>query len=672
MRPIMLNKNITIKSVAELQKMQFRIPCYQRGYRWKKQQVEELLDDILHFMESEMSKSSPDNSYYCLQPLVVKQYITNDYIPKIQDIVSQSAANGIEIQRKLEQLYEENCYWEVIDGQQRLTTLFLILKILIHKYSCEYNLYSITYETRNNSKSFIESISQESKDKSNSNIDYYYIFNAYQTISEWIENKVNEKSIDISQFYTTVYKELQFIWYETDEDNPIEVFTRLNIGKISLTNAELIKAALLAHSNFADMTDDSLIHLKQQQIATKWDEMEYALQNDELWLFLNDNKYKETIRIDFLFQIIRENNILGLNETEINNVGNDQYSVYRYFAQKIKSEAEDRPFIAKCIDSIWSEVTFLFDTLIEWFHDKTLYHYMGFLFWTLENDKKAYSERRKKLNEWYIEWRNTDKKSFLDKIKNEIKHYINCSSEQLNSLDFNNDKNRIRGILLLHNIQTILMQQEIQEDKYKQTVFYKFPFHLFKKESWNVEHIDSATQNDLDDSKDRKAWLQTALAAIKQIAPKEAEVFLDKREQYLQYHKDDSNKQEKFSELYKYVQKLFSTDNALSATEEDNERMHIWNLALLDESTNKSYQNSIFSVKRAFIILKEQGKHCYIDSNGEIATDERRTMAFVPICTKQAFMKYYTPNANALLIWTKDDANHYLNNIKILLKDFLK
>src|SRR6185436_9981728 len=62
----------------------FYVPAYQRGYRWGKDEVRKLLDDIWE---------SRDKSYY-LQPVVVKKY------------------DGDE--------------WELVDGQQRLTTLFLI------------------------------------------------------------------------------------------------------------------------------------------------------------------------------------------------------------------------------------------------------------------------------------------------------------------------------------------------------------------------------------------------------------------------------------------------------------------------------------------------------------------------------------------------------------------
>lgn len=87
---------LKIKTVNELRKdMNFYIPSYQRGYRWDEQQVCNLLNDIYEFMQSGSS------DFYCLQPIVVRE----------------SEHEGLE---------NQVCY-EVIDGQQRLTTIKIIL-----------------------------------------------------------------------------------------------------------------------------------------------------------------------------------------------------------------------------------------------------------------------------------------------------------------------------------------------------------------------------------------------------------------------------------------------------------------------------------------------------------------------------------------------------------------
>ena len=102
-----------------------------------------------------------------------------------------------------------------------------------------------------------------------------------------------------------------------------------------------------------------------------------------------------------------------------------------------------------------------------------------------------------------------DKEGFLAAIKRNIRDkIIDCEQVNLNKLHFEDvyQKSKIRKILLLHNVQTIITQQEVQTDKYKLASFHKFPFHLFKKETWNVEHIDSATTNELKVTRDQKPW----------------------------------------------------------------------------------------------------------------------------------------------------------------------
>ena len=45
--------NISLKSIKELKDINFYIPSYQRGYRWKSKQVHQLIDDIEMFTPTE-------------------------------------------------------------------------------------------------------------------------------------------------------------------------------------------------------------------------------------------------------------------------------------------------------------------------------------------------------------------------------------------------------------------------------------------------------------------------------------------------------------------------------------------------------------------------------------------------------------------------------------------
>ena len=92
-----MENNLTLKTVNELCLSKFYIPSYQRGYRWNKYEVLDLLNDIAEF-QPRLVGDTDEKTWYCLQPVVVK---------------------------------DNNGVFEVIDGQQRLTTIYLLLHILI-------------------------------------------------------------------------------------------------------------------------------------------------------------------------------------------------------------------------------------------------------------------------------------------------------------------------------------------------------------------------------------------------------------------------------------------------------------------------------------------------------------------------------------------------------------
>lgn len=101
----------------------FTIPSYQRGYRWGEREVEQLLNDVFCHANEKLE------SYY-LQPIVVKE--------------------------KTNKENQETSY-EVIDGQQRLTTIYLLYKYF-NKADDLCNLppkYTISYDAREQSGEFL-------------------------------------------------------------------------------------------------------------------------------------------------------------------------------------------------------------------------------------------------------------------------------------------------------------------------------------------------------------------------------------------------------------------------------------------------------------------------------------------------------------------------------------
>lgn len=711
----MADNQIELKSVGELLGMKFLIPSYQRGYRWTEQQVKDLLNDIEEFRNKFNNKNNDNEAntfsedYYCLQPLVVKETVNVD---KFKEQLFSKIENQ-ELLNNTRKAISDNTKWEVIDGQQRLTTMYILLSYLNNVLNNDDNnnrdLYDISYQTRVPFKGFYGEITKDTQvytdkddeefkqekfkqyvinkfekivknNKGYDNIDFFHILQTLETIKKWLDDNEIEKE----DYKLTILNRVKFIWYESVDEDPIRVFTRLNIGKIKLTNAELIKALFLNRSNF-NAEGDKHLKLRQQEIASEWDNIEYTLQNDEFWLFLHAPNYDKPTRIDFIFDLICEQDSLKIfrktdNEDEIDKkamdktIGTDEYRIFRYFYEYFKSVKAENSNKKTKIEICWEEVKKYFQTFLEWFNDLELYHYVGYLIEQEEEKEKNKKNDEKKLNlikNLFTDWDlYKTKEKFVSKLKVYIKERIK-DSKDLNKqyeIDGGPKKTTCRPLLLLHNIQTIINQNKDFTSKkgYKLPVFYKFPFHLFKKEKWNVEHIDSNTENTLEDETDKLNWLKSSWFFINE------EVI---KNEILDFVNKNSNE---FSELHEKIIKRFEISDPLN----NNEKNQIGNFTLLDEHTNKSYQNSIFPMKKIILLGKDQGITYTIkddiDDNDKIIgfklSPEIKQLggntAFVPPVTKMCFLKAYNPLSNNPYSWDKKDAEAYRQNILETLKDF--
>ena len=555
--------NLTEKAIGELLEFNFFIPSYQRGFRWTERQVEDLLNDVWDFITKTEKKY---NEWYCLQPVVVKKI---------------------------------NNHYEVLDGQQRLTTIFLILKHLEPFIESERKSFEIEYETRNtenyNSKLFLQSIDKNSETKYLENIDYFHIFQAYKKIKEWFQTKANQGYNSISsKFITPFLESTKVIWYEVDSGkDAIEIFTRINMGKIPLTNAELIKALFLNSSNFPN-SDTEKIRLRQLEIASEWDRIEYSLQNDELWYFINNSENKLPTRIEYIFDIMK--NIEGIQN------GNDQYSTFRFFSDKFKTNTKDE------IDNNWKEIKRTFQTIEEWFLDRELYHKVGFLITAGEKITELLNEAQKK--------QKNDFKKFLD---SKISEKVKC--DNLEELEYGKDNLRIKNILLLHNILTMLSNENETS---------RFPFDRFKKEKkekWDIEHIHAIATEVKVNQDAQKEWLENNFSKCEHYNDDKLNSEID---EIVKNNKTVSD--EDFQKIIEYV-----------LGEEDNS---IRNLCLLDMGTNRSYKNDSFKNKRNKIIKNE------------------KEGTFIPVCTRNVFMKYYSSELKDLELWNENDRVEYIKDIE--------
>ena len=592
----MSESSICLKSVNQLlidedgQPMRFWIPAYQRGYRWTPLQVTQLLDDVWEFVQN--SEGGSGEAFYCLQPIVVKQRKEGDY--------------------------------EVVDGQQRLTTIYILLTCL--KEMVEMlgkKRFLIRFETRGEANEpFLENIDL---DRAEENVDFYYICEAYRAIESWFADRDAMHKLKLLQHFLNddeAGRNVKVIWFRIgDSENPIDAFTRLNVGKIPLTNDELIRALFLKSSSVNDRDAEAT----QLRIAYEWDQLEKALQADEFWFFLNDQQGQQQNRIAFLFKLVAR------SEGMLNGLERDAYGVFYAYSKKLKEDGFSP-------EEEWLRVKQAFMMLEEWFEDRTLFHVVGYLI----HQGVAVEELRKLSVQ-------TTKKHFEKKLRACVfNHAIGGGSldqldtdtlqervkDRLENLEYGTNSNEIRSILLLFNLATLL------EDPRSNI---RFQFDSFKKGEWDIEHVRSVAVRRPIRHHERLNWLDHCLGYLK-TQDKEQDL-CDEIQAFMALAQNEAD-DELFAKLYK---------KALSAFKEsDDEDVDdgISNLTLLDSSTNRSYKNAVFAVKRQRLLE--------LDRSG----------IFVPLCTRNVFLKCYSERADNVMFWSEQDRVDYINTMIETLVNF--
>ncbi len=287
------DQKISLKSIKDFESLdvQFYIPNYQRGYRWKSKQVNQLIDDIEAFTPTE------NNPFYFLQALAVAKDEVNNRV-------------------------------NVVDGQQRLTTLKLIL-------GDSNNSIHISYARE--------------ADKA---LDRYFKDNALSII----ENKLGMSSSSRRlMFCDKLRKCCRFLYYEVSQDKELSTFDELNSGKIPVKDSELVKCVMLTLSD-----DESSIYTNAR--AKEWDEMERMLNNNDFFSFITPkNAWRENDRMTILLRYA------GIKPTD----SEVEEEVFPFLSQvqellKVKSRK-----------TIWKSICAAYYRLLEWFNDPLMYHALG-------------------------------------------------------------------------------------------------------------------------------------------------------------------------------------------------------------------------------------------------------------------------------------------------------
>lgn len=657
---------------------QFRIPSYQRGYRWERKQIEQLLNDLAEFASSKENAEHLDDEnhywnqqnpnsprketnnlynvgYYCLQPLAVTH-------------------NG--------------AGYDVIDGQQRLTTIYLILCYLSTQPSttmlpyCQNQnlisaLYSIEYETREGDFFNNRRFSNNSL-KSLENIDFYYLTKGYDAIKEWFGNH-NNSILNISELLlprrfnlsdnklNAGLHDVRFIWYETPAQTSIKTFNNLNYGRIGLTASELVKALLFECDRYEYAKRDI-----EKSIAfarsTKWSAMEESLQDPFFWGMLSPKQEEKDLHLELILSFVAsdiDKKQKYSDEEGWNNTDEDW--VFNIFCKAVSdnnlSDAKGNSLtnINERVEYLWNYIQKVYTVFHNWYEDRSLYHLIGlYIFLATHYSAK---KQRDLINELYSLYSSSLKASFeaalIKKIGDTIRitAYIEDSKidnngntvtykrrKELDELKYGEDDNSIRKILLLFNVEMTL--QNTQDKP-------RFPFHLASESGFDLKSLEHIHPQNLDDDaisyKDFKDWFDDRfkILRVEYDLNDLANYTLNNAIQNLRrnlvneatFQTNKSNCLTDLAEIDKKFDELAGMDPKYMHT--------LYNLALVDSPTNAALSNNLIDAKRQILIDRT--------NKGE---------TYVPLGTWHAFNKYFSKTVNNLKFWTKDDRNAYFDEIK--------
>lgn len=492
----------------------FFIPAYQRGYRWGVEEVTRLLDDI--------AESRHQLSYY-LQPIVVKPL-----------------ADG---------------QWELVDGQQRLTTLFLILQDIRRSLPSARVRFELEYETRGGSQEYLK---EPDEAGSRRNIDFFHIHKAASTIRLWFEALGPLETQAAIDFYTDLSRRVKVIWYEAPAAmDSTELFTRLNVGRIPLTDPELVKALLLTRAKGTAGEPN-----RSQEIAAQWDSVERDLRTPEVWAFVTGTSNSNANHIGLLL------------DTLAGAPTNHEPAPFETFdSLRAEIDADYKIF--------WNKVVDLHSLILGWFEDRNLFHKVGYLVAT-----------RTPFGELVAAAEGKTKSSFETSLDDMIKEKLDLTDTALSGLSYESAAGREKATqaLLLMNVETIRKMQHSSER-------YSFRAHAAGK--WSLEHIHAQNAQALNTSEQWTSWLRIHRDALVGLPIDE-----DSRRDIIRRIDDaiPTISRHTFPDLQRDVNAIFSSGD--EGAEGD---VHVIdNLALLDCPDNSALSNAAFEVKRLEILRRDR------------------------------------------------------------------
>lgn len=678
---------LEIKHVADLMGKNFRIPSFQRGYRWERKQIEQLLDDLVDFAQSIKNakkldynnliwnRNNPNASnrpidnessigYYCLQPLAVTK--------------------------------QDDGVYDVIDGQQRLTTIYLILCYLsLTREGLPFNpnqnitdaLYSLEYETRD-SVFFKNKQFAANKSTALDNIDFYFMTHGYNVIKGWFDEHSTIQTTILKLLLPDDYDpnddeanallhDVRFIWYETPIITSIKTFNDLNYGKIGLTASELVKALLFECDRYEYAKRDIEKGVAFAR-STKWSAMEESLQDSFFWGMLSPQEEEKDLHLELILSFVASNIDQKYKYSEREGWKNtDDDWMFNIFSKTVADQTlcdekgNPLPYVTQRVEYLWNCIQKVYTVFRNWFDDRKLYHHIGlYIFIATHYSGKQHKDVIKELYDLYLSCLKTDFETELSKKignlvrinsnakikynqKDENGNDVECERvKKLDEIKYGEDDKDIRKILLLFNVEMTL--QNAQDEP-------RFPFHLASASEFDLRSLEHIHPQNLDNDdisyKDFKDWFdnKTNILQSNGVLSNPCNQALIEAVKNLQKNLVDektfqANKTAclaSFEEIDKKFDELADMDPKVMHT--------LYNLALVDNPTNAALSNNLLDTKRQILIERTKDYQTY-----------------VPLGTWYAFNKHFSETVNDLKFWARNDRDAYFSEIERIYNKYTK
>ena len=597
-----------------LKSKKYNIPEYQRGYKWNHKQIVQLLNDIEAFEDQQN-----DGLFYCLQNITLYPSRVNDE------------------------------YLNVVDGQQRLTTIYLLFSylelgnLLQNKFN---------YAVRESSNRFVKKIVEENRSFLNSILetkdfeefcnkyveldfdhqDIFYMYSAIKTFDAWFLEKNDENSKNI--YKEKLVDKVKFIVNEIHSDiKEQELFMNLNTGKVPLDGADLVRAILItrvAREEMSDYKKDSIkdivrLNEKRTRIGLELDHLNHW------WGNINVKNYFEPFS---KLEVDSQETIFF--DLEINPI-NILYKLWVETKIDSKKKLKLKIFESTSPLLLYKEIIFINRTLQHWYNDRELYHYLGFL---------ANNSRIVNFKKYYQQWidKKHTKESFIRLVKDDVKKFVFGSEEKEKSgVDFwlgclvdYNETNKTNWYES-NELEKFLILIDVIEISKNEKVNFLLPTH-FKKNKEDKEHIYPCTPKKIKELEGSKDNCKLILEYLNKLNLNKVNLF-----PYSENEWDEKSEMEKEEILNILDTKIHDLTPINS----------IGNLVLLNYSINRGFGNNYYIDKRASVVNNVQ--------NGE----------YVRQHTLNVFVKGRT-EAKDLNAWNFEDISNNANLIKDSLIEFFE